>query len=142
MPIHSRRRLAAVLSIAGLTVATTAGLAACSGSSDGSTTSSTATNASGGSNKVIAPVMIDVATVGGTVVQARTGQMVVIKVDNPSKWTATVADPSVATFVAGREEANVTFNPGLSDLQPGTTAVTLTNGTTTVSFTLEVVKAG
>jgi len=138
VPRSHRRSMIAVAGAALLWAAATG----CSGSSESDTTEPTASAVSGGSNKVIAPVMVDAATANGQVVKARVGETVVIDADEPTKWTGTVADPSVATFFAGQEAGGATFNPGLTDLHVGTTAVTITNGSTTVTFTLEVAAAG
>jgi hypothetical protein len=138
------RRHAAAVTLLGVLAA---GAAACGGSSEPATSTtakaavSTTANgggASGGGAKVAAPVMVELATAGGKVVSARAGQTVVLTTDKPTVWSGKVADASVATFVAGRNDGSATFNPALTDLRPGKTTVTLTDGSATVTFTLEV----
>jgi hypothetical protein len=82
--------------------------------------------------------MVDLATANGTTVAATLGRSVVLSSNDPTKWTATVADESVATFVAGHDDGSATFNPALELKAAGTSKVTLTDGTSTVTFTLVV----
>jgi hypothetical protein len=107
-------------------------LAACS---DDLSRSSDTTQAG---SELPAPVIVDVNEIDGTTVSVPLGNVVVVNADDPTAWTATVADASVATFTPGSDDGSATFNPGFAPVQAGTTEVTMTDGTTTVTFTLEV----
>lgn len=122
--------------IAALVVLT---MTACS-SDDTATTStaSTTTPAPSGSNQALPPVMVDVTTAGGSTVEVSLSTSVVFPVDDVTAWSATVADPTVVEFVAGTDDGSAVFNPGLTPLAAGTTEVTLTDGSTTVTFTVVV----
>ena len=118
--------LAAVIGVA---------LPAC-GSKSTPTTTAAATTTTGA--QVAAPVMVDQTTLDGKTVETKVGRMVVFTAADPTKWTGTVADTKVATFQAGKNDGSATFNPGLVPIAAGTTKVTVTDGTTTVTFTLVV----
>jgi len=111
----------------------TFGLAACSSDSD-----STATTKPSATNQVVGPVMADVTTVDGTTVEVALTRTLVISAAEPTKWTATVADPTILTFTAGTSDGSATFNPGFTPLKAGSTEVTMTDGATTVTFTVTV----
>lgn len=113
-----------------------ASLGACS--SDDSSTATTPAATDGTGAQVIAPVIVDAATVDGTTVQVQLGNVVVVNADDPATWTGEVADTSIATFTPGSDDGSATFNPGVQPLHEGTTTVTMTDGTTTISFTLEI----
>lgn len=89
---------------------------------------------------VIAPVIVQLADQDGRTVSVGLGNVVDLVAVDPKAWTAKIADPSIAEFVAGGTRGGATFNPGLQPLAVGTTEVTLTNDSddTTVVFTLEV----
>jgi hypothetical protein len=109
------------------------------GTSHPTTTTMVATSVAGSSGaQVIGPVMVDQATLDGRTVETRLGRIVVFAAPNPTKWTATVADPSIATFTPGRSDGSAVYNPSLAPLASGTTKVTITDGTTTATFTLVV----
>lgn len=110
------------------------GAAACGSSSTKSTTTVAATTGA----QVAAPVMVDQTTLDGKTIETTVGRLVVLTAADPTKWTATVEDTKVATFQAGKNDGSATFNPGLVPVAPGTTKVTVTDGTTTVTFTLVV----
>ncbi|MEY4339721.1 MAG: hypothetical protein RLZ14_1571, partial [Actinomycetota bacterium] len=42
------------------------------------------------------------------------------------------------TFVPGRDDGSATFNPAITPLKAGTTTVTITDGATTINFTVQV----
>ena len=111
----------------------TFGLAACSSDSD-----STATTKPSATNQVIGPVMADITTVDGTTVEVALSRVLVISAADSAKWTANVADPSVLTFVAGTDDGSSATNPGFTPLKAGSTEVTMTDGATTVTFTVTV----
>ena len=119
-----------------------------SGTSRGATDSGAAT-ADAGMNQgndggtlccVLPPVIKDIASLAGTTVQVTQGRILVIRVpeSDPSVWKATLSVPSIATFNPGKNDGSATFNPGFTTSAVGTATVTMTNGATTVSFTLEV----
>lgn len=90
----------------------------------------------GGTN-VIAPTLIDPTT--ATSVSVPLGSMVVFNVENPEKWSATVADTSIATFQAGGNMGTYVANPGVAPVAEGTTTVTVTAPDGTLhTFTLTV----
>jgi len=107
-------------------------LAACS---DDLTRASDTTQAS---SQLPAPVIVDVTELDGTTVSVPLGNVVVVNADDPTAWTANVADAGIATFTPGSDDGSATFNPGFAPVQAGTTEVTMTDGTTTVTFTLDV----
>lgn len=116
-------------------------VAACSDNGDkpeATTTMLESTTTVADGAQVVAPVMVDLASVGGTTVTVPLGNVVILGTDTPDAWTATIADPAVASFTAGGTDGSATFNPGLTPMGAGTTEVTLTDGTTTVTFTLTV----
>lgn len=105
------------------------------GCSDDLSSSSDTTQAS---SQLPAPVIVDATGLDGSTVSVPLGNVVVVNADDPTAWTATIADPAIATFTAGSDDGSATFNPGFAPVQAGTTEVTMTDGTTTVTFTLEV----
>jgi len=73
-----------------------------------------------------------------TVLNITTGSLAV------DSYSATIADPSIASFVQGHTDGSATFNPGITPLKIGETTVTLKNsqgGIQDVKFTLDVVAA-
>lgn len=113
--------------------------ASCSSDSTATTsTASTTTAAPAGSSQALPPVMVDVTTAEGTTVEVTMNSTVVFPVEDVAAWSATVADPSVVAFTAGKDDGSAMFNPGLTPLATGSTEVTLTDGTTTVTFTVTV----
>jgi len=112
---------------------------ACSSDNAATTsTASTTTATTSDSSQALPPVMVDLATAEGGTVEVTLSTTVVFPVDNVTEWSATVADPSVVEFVAGTDDGSAVFNPGLTPLAAGTTEVTLTDGTSTVTFTVVV----
>ncbi|MCP2637089.1 hypothetical protein K0817_011025 [Microbacterium sp. HD4P20] len=92
---------------------------------------------------VVAPVTRDVGTLQGATVDLVVGQVLNIDTGDLAvdSYRGEVADPEVATFVAGREEGGATYNPGVEALADGTTTVVLSNengGIQDVTFTVEV----
>lgn len=103
----------------------------------------TACSSPAGDKTVIAPVTMEASELQGTTVDLIVGQ--VLNIDTGSlavdSYSGKVADPSIAKFVAGREDASATFNPGVEALAAGSTAVTLTNeqgGIQPLEFTVSV----
>ncbi|WGD38554.1 hypothetical protein [Lysinibacter sp. HNR] len=59
---------------------------------------------------------------------------------SPLAWSASFADPSIATFVPATDTGTLSTNPGITPLAAGRTAVTLTNADSgaVINFTLVV----
>lgn len=125
------RRLTACL-VATLAVV---GLAACSKSKEREADSSTPGS---GSTQALPPVIVATDGLEGTTVQVPLTNTIVINAENPTNWSGTVSDTTVASFVAGRNDGSATFNPAIKPLKPGTTNVTITDGTTTINFVVQV----
>lgn len=123
-----------LLPIALLTGVATLGVSACTDEAK-STDTTAATTATA---QVVGPVMADIASVDGTTVEVALSRVLVISADDPTTWTATVADATVLSFEAGKSDGGAEFNPGFTPLKVGTTEVTMTDGTTTVTFTVAV----
>ncbi|WP_127819413.1 hypothetical protein [Microbacterium sp. CPCC 204701] len=92
---------------------------------------------------VIAPVTRDAGSLQGATVELAVGQVLNIDTGDLAvdSYRGEVDDPSVARFVAGREEDGATFNPGVEGLAKGETTVVLSNadgGIQSVTFTVEV----
>ena len=123
--------------IAALAGAAVFGLSACSMESSNSESSET-TEESG--STVIAPIIVDVTTLEGQTVEVGEGNFIDVNVptDSEALWTATVADPMLLTFTAGGTDGSAVFNPGFEALGVGKTDVTMTDGTTTVKFTVNI----
>lgn len=96
-----------------------------------------------GGESVIAPVTVDVGDLQGTTVDLVVGQVLNINTGDLAvdSYSGTVADTSVAEFVAGHDDGSATFNPGVEALAVGTTDVVLSNadgGIQNVTFTVDV----
>ena len=92
---------------------------------------------------VIAPVTRDAGDLEGATVELVVGQVLNIDTGDLAvdSYSGVVSDPSVAKFIAGREEGGATYNPGVEGLAEGTTKVVLSNedgGIQDVTFTVEV----
>ncbi len=91
----------------------------------------------------IEPVVMDVNSLQGATVDLEVGQSLDIDTGSLAvdSYTGEVADPSVAEFVAGREDGGTTYNPGVTGLAPGSTGVTMSNtdgGIQDLTFTVNV----
>lgn len=124
----------AIVALAGAAVFS---LSACSTAS--STPESSETTEESGST-VIAPVVVDVADLDGTTVDVQEGNFIDVNVpmDSEALWTATIADDMILSFTAGGTDGSAVFNPGFEALGVGTTEVTMTDGMSTVTFTVNV----
>jgi hypothetical protein len=124
----------AIVALAGAAVFS---LSACSTAS--STPESSETTEESGST-VIAPVIVDVADLDGTTIDVQEGNFIDVNVpkDSEALWTAKIADDMILSFTAGGTDGSAVFNPGFEALGVGTTEVTMTDGTTTVTFTVNV----
>ena len=119
-------------------VAAAIGLAACSAPAAPSPAPSTPIG-----GDIVAPVTMAANDLQGASVDLVVGQALNITTGDLAvdSYTGEVADTAVATFVAGREEGGATFNPGVTAVAEGTTAVTLTNadgGIQPLEFTVVV----
>lgn len=99
-----------------------------------------------GREPVIAPVTMEANALQGATVDLVVGQ--VLNIDTGSlavdSYSGEVADPSIAKFTAGHEDASATFNPGVEALAAGSTEVTMTNeqrGIQPLRFTVSVSEA-
>ena len=75
-------------------------------------------------SQALPPVMIDPATTSE--VSVRITRTIVLTVADPGNWSATIADPKIAKFVAGGDQGSYTTNPGISPLAVGSTTATIT----------------
>lgn len=124
----------AIVALAGAAVFS---LSACSTTS-GNSESSETTEESG--SAVVAPIIVDVTTLDGTTVDVPEGNFIDVNVptDTEAKWTATIADGMILSFTAGGTDGSAVMNPGFAALAAGTTEVTMTDGSQTVKFTVNV----
>jgi len=124
----------AIVALAGAAVFS---LAACSTATSNPESSETTEEAG---STVIAPVIVDVADLDGTTVDVQEGNFIDVNVpmDSEALWTAKIADDMVLEFSAGGTDGGAVMNPGFKALAVGTTEVTMTDGTTTVTFTVNV----
>ena len=95
---------------------------------------------------VVAPVVVNADDLQGSTVEVPLNSMLVINTGDldVDSYSAAVADPSIAEWVQGREDATASFNPGLTPKKVGETEVTLSNsdgGIQNVEFTLTVTQA-
>lgn len=94
------------------------------------------------STSLVAPIMVELKTANGTSVTVPLTNVVDLLTGDTTvtDWKGVVADPKVATFIAGAVENGATFNPGLSPKALGMTKVTVTNAVTgaVVTFDLTV----
>ena len=131
------RRFRATVAVTLIALSLGAGLAACSSApSDSSSSTSEATD----SPDVQKPVVIESSELDGAQLQAMAGQFIDIAVgdSDPALWTATVATPGVVDFYPGGPDGASIVNPGFAALAEGATSVTMTDGTTTLTFTITV----
>ncbi len=124
------------IAVGAVVIAAAAGLGACSSSES----TSDATLIGG---DVVAPVTQTAEDLRGATVDLVVGQVLNITTGDLAvdSYTGEVADPAVATFVAGREEGSAAFDPGVEAVGEGTTEVTLTNadgGIQPLEFTVVV----
>jgi hypothetical protein len=124
-----------VLAAGGLVLA----LVACGSDDDGDGDSGAAPTADD-SASTIGPVVVGVASADGSTVETTLERVIDLDVGDTdvTAWSATVGDPAILTFVAGTDDGSATFNPGLTPTAAGSTTVTLTDGDTTVEFTVVV----
>lgn len=72
---------------------------------------------------MIPPVMIDPKEVRE--VEVELDRVIVLNVDEPGGWSASIADPSLVRFQEGGDRGGWIANPGLCPLSPGRTEVVL-----------------
>ena len=75
-------------------------------------------------SQALPPVMIDPATTSE--VSVRVTRTIVLTVADPANWSATIADPKIAKFMAGGDQGSYTTNPGITPLALGSTTSTIT----------------
>jgi hypothetical protein len=118
-------------------------LAACGDNDNGESTdtaaaSTAASTSAGGGSQALPPVMTPTDGLDGATLQVPLTNMLVIQAADPTAWTGTVADAGIAEFVPGSDDGSAVFNPGVRPKAVGSTQVTITDGTTTITFTVEV----
>jgi len=86
-------------------------------------------------SQALPPVMIDPLTTSE--VSVRITRTIVLTVADPGKWSATIADPTIAIFVAGGDQGSYTNNPGIKPLAVGGTTATITSNDGQI-FTLAI----
>lgn len=131
----SRTIVATVLAVAAF------GLAACTASATPDPSVSASPTAIGGD--IVAPVTMSAGELQGATVDLIVGQVLNINTGDLAvdSYTGEVADTQVATFTPGGEKSGAVFNPGVTAVAPGTTAVTMTNaqgGIQPLEFTVVV----
>ena len=142
-PSRTVARLCTVICTGICTGIAVVALAACGDNDKGETTETSAastaapTSTSGGS-QALPPVMVPTDGLDGSTVQVPLTNMIVIQAAEPTAWTGTVADAAIAEFVPGSDDGSAVFNPGVKPKAVGNTQVTITDGTTTITFTVEV----
>ena len=90
--------------------------------------------APGGTN--IPPVLIDPNIV--TYAEISPTNVISFTVPDPQKWTATIANPKIVSFIPGKVREFYISNPGLKPLKKGKTIVTLHHNGKNIAFTLSV----
>jgi len=75
-------------------------------------------------SQALPPVMIDPVTTSE--VSVRITRTIVLTVADPGKWSATIADPTIAKFVAGGDQGSYSTNPGITPLAVGSTTAMIT----------------
>lgn len=98
------------------------------------------------STSVIAPIIVDVTQLDGKTVEVAVDNVIDINADDVTAWSAVIADPSIAEFIAGTSEGDsedaLKTNPGIKPLKIGETKVTMTSTDgTTVTFTVVVTES-
>ena len=83
-------------------------------------------SASGKTLQVLPPIMIDPATTSQ--VSVSVGDNIVFNVTDPEQWSAVVANPTIAEFIAGGDQGTYTTNPAIKTLSAGNTLLRVTHG--------------
>lgn len=127
-------RVAAVALAAGVALTATA----CSSQASTDTKA-----ASEEANEVISPITVDITSIDGQTIDVGVDNVININADDVTAWSAVIADPAVAEFIAGTSEGDsadaLKTNPGIKPLKIGTTEVTMTSTDgTTVTFKVNV----
>ena len=132
-------KIAKITAIAALAAAATFSLAACSTAAD---EDSSGADESSETSQVVAPTIVDTASLDGQTIDINNGGFVDINTTGtePGDWTAKISDPAVVAFTSGGTSGGATMNPGLQGTAAGTTQVEMTNKTTgaMVTFTVNV----
>lgn len=77
-------------------------------------------SSNGGTSQALPPVMIDPATTSE--VSVRVTNSIVLTGADPGNWSATIADPKIAKFVAGGDQGSYMTNPSITPLAVGSTS--------------------
>ncbi len=140
--MRKRQRIAAAICAAVLPT----GTVACGGSTDSGYPDAGRSGAAESSVEMVGPVTRSADELRGTTVELTVGRVLNIDTgDVPvQSYRGEVADRRVAKFERGRDEGGVRFNPGVTAVAPGTTAVTMTSedaDTEPIRFTVTVTAA-
>jgi hypothetical protein len=86
--------------------------------------------------------VVESADLDGQQLTATVGQFIDINVgdSDPSLWTVIVETPGVVDYYPGGPDGASIVNPGFAALTEGATSVTMTDGVTTLTFTITVTK--
>ncbi len=87
-------------------------------------------------SKSVAPVLVDPTVV--TYASVPLSNFLVFTVSDPEKWSATIADPTIVSFIPSSNMGYYTTNPWLKPLKKGTTIVGLNHNGTMIVFTITV----
>ncbi len=85
---------------------------------------------------VLPPVLIDPTIVKYAELSLKS--VISFTVTDPEKWTATVANPKIVSFIPGKTREFYISNPGLKPLAKGKTIVTLNHNGTKIAFSVSV----
>ena len=134
--MSARFRTVVAISLIALSVG--AGLSACSNATTDNTSTPSAEPTD--SPEVQKPVVVESADLDGQQLAATVGQFIDINVgdSDPALWTATAETPGVVEFYSGGPDGASSVNPGFAGLTVGATSVTMTDGVTTLTFTITV----
>jgi hypothetical protein len=107
-------KIAKITAIAALAAAATFSLSACTTAAEDNSSSSSETS------QVVAPTIVDVATLDGQTIDISNGNFIDITTGDtdPADWTAVLSDPSVAAFSEGSTGTAV-MNPELTNKTTG-----------------------
>ncbi len=111
------------LGILAATSALVATLPACATPYEAEPPSTTHPNAS---SQALPPLIITPLELDGNIIEIPLEQLLVLSVpDQPDKWTATISNPTIADFVAGKVNNTASFNPSFEPKHTGETPVTV-----------------
>ena len=116
------------------------GCAASGGASEPSSATPTASATASESPEIVAPASSALEALNGTTVALAPGDFydVVLPAGAADAWTGTVETPGVVEWMPVEPAADGSAVSTLAAVGVGTTVVTITDGTTSVSFTVTV----